>query len=149
MFIRMDHIQFTKNQSKMTGRHTIQKIGRKTIKNMDQSTKHKSMTQKTGKRMIIKQAIGRKDILIHTKVITMNHTQCTKMNRKEQSGRKMMENTDQNTQNLAKIKKSIHQKTNQSIKTIHPKKITKMSQKIQKKIIKLLANMAELIQCVK
>merc|ERR1719471_1443727 len=48
----------------------------------------------------------------------MDHTQCTKI------GRKMMENTDQNTQNLAKIKKSIHQKTKQSTKTIHQKKIT-------------------------
>merc|ERR1719471_1155737 len=102
------------SQLKMTGRNSIQKIGRKTMQNMDQSTKHKSMTQKNGKKMIINQAIGRKDILIHTKVITMDHIQCTKMNRKEQSGRKMMENTDQNTQNLAKIKKSIRQKTNQS-----------------------------------
>merc|ERR1712154_219097 len=92
----------------MTGRNSIPKIGRKTIKNMDQSTNHKSMTQRNGKKMIINQAIGRKDIHIHTKVITMDHIQCTKMNRKEQSGRKMMENTDQNTQNLAKIKKIIH-----------------------------------------
>merc|ERR1719410_1576749 len=150
MFIHTDHTQCAKmSQLKMIGSNTIQKIGRKTIKNMNQSTNHKSMTQRNGKKMIINQAIGRKDILIHTKVITMDHTQCTKMNRKQQSGRKMMENTDQNTQNLAKIKKSIHQKRNQSLKTIHPKKTTKMSQKIQKKIIKLLANMAEHIQCVK
>merc|ERR1719414_130808 len=103
----------------------MQKSGRKTMENMDQSTNHKSMTQRNGKKMIINQAIGRKDIHTRTKVITMDHTQCTKMNRKEQSGRKMMENTDQNTQNLAKIKKSIHQKTMQSTKTIHPKKIKK------------------------
>merc|ERR1712154_117594 len=100
-------------QLKMTGRNTIQKIGRKTIKNMDQSTNHKNMTQKNGKKMIINQVIGRKDIPTHTKEITMDHTQCTKI------GRKMMENTDQNTQNLAKIKKIIHQKTVQSTKTIH------------------------------
>merc|ERR1712154_693168 len=115
------------------------------MENMDQNTNHKSMNQKNGKRMIINQAIGRKDILIHTKEITMDRTYCIKI------GRKMMENTDQNTQNLAKIKKSIHQNMMQRItKTIHPKNITKkMSQKIQKKIIKLLANMAEHIQCVK
>merc|ERR1719461_1305014 len=142
MFIRMDHIQCTKmSQLKMIGRNWIQKIGRKTIKNMDQSTNHKNMTQKNGKKMIINQAIGRKDIHTHTKVITMDHTQCTKMSRKELSGRKMMENTDQNTQNQAKIKKSIRQKTNRSTKTIHRQKITNMSQKILKKIIKLLANM--------
>merc|ERR1719410_109028 len=142
MFIHTDHTQCAKmSQLKMIGRNTIQKIGRKTIKNMDQSTNHKSMTQKNGKKMIINQAIGRKDIHTHMEVLTMDHIQCTKM----------MENTDQNTQNLAKIKKIIHQKTKQSriTKTIHPKKITKMSQKIQKKIIKLLANMAEHIQCVK
>merc|ERR1719461_2454806 len=109
MFIHMDHTHRTKmSQLKMTGRNSIQKIGRKTMENMDQSTNHKSMTQKNGKKMIINQAIGRKDIHIHTKVITMDHTQCTKMNRKEQSGRKKMENMDQNTQNMITIKKSIH-----------------------------------------
>merc|ERR1719384_1262283 len=86
MFIHTDHTQCTKmSQLKMTGRNSIQKIGRKTMENMDQSTNHKSMTQKNGKRVIINRAIGRKDILIHTKVITMDHIQCTKIGRKEQS----------------------------------------------------------------
>merc|ERR1712154_115380 len=127
MGIHTDHTQCAKmSQLKMTGRNSTQKNGRKTIKNMDQSTNHKSMTQKNGKKMIINRAIGTKDIHTHTKVITMDHTQCTKMSRKEQSGRKMMENMDQNTQNLAKIKKIIHQKT-----MIHPKMLRCMEWRTQ------------------
>merc|ERR1712154_736912 len=119
MGIHTDHTQCAKmSQLKMTGRNSTQKIGRKTIKNMDQSTNHKSMTQRNGKKMIINQAIGRKDIHIHTKVITMDHIRCTKM----------MENMNQN---LVKIKKSIHQNTKQSIKHQNiGQKMTKLSQKI-------------------